>query len=36
MNEEIHCITNEGKMAKYEWKMKTLNFFEIYAVHIKN
>ena len=19
MNEEIHCITNEGKMAKNEW-----------------
>ena len=20
MNEKIHCITNEGKMAKNEWK----------------
>ena len=26
MNEEIHCITNEGKMAKYEWENEDSEF----------
>ena len=36
MNEEIHCIANEGKLVKNEWKMLTLTFFELYAVYVKN
>ena len=31
--EEIHCITDKGKMAKNEWKNDDSDF---YAVYIKN
>ena len=26
MNEEIHCITKDGKMAKIEWENDDSNF----------
>ena len=26
MNEEIHCITKDGKMAKNEWENDDSNF----------
>ena len=35
MNEEICCLTDEGKMAKNEWENDDSNFFEIYTVYIK-
>ena len=36
MNEEIRCITNQGKTAKNEWEnLMSLTFFELYTVHIK-
>ena len=28
MNEEICCITNEGKTAKSEWENDDRNFFQ--------
>ena len=31
--EEIHCITDEGKMAKNEWEN---NYSEFYTVYVKN
>ena len=36
MNEEICCITNEGKTAKNEWENDDSNFFKLYTVYIKN
>ena len=30
MNEEIHCITNEGKMAKNEWKNNDSDFLRAF------
>ena len=36
MNKEIHCITNEGKRLRMNGKMKTLTFFELYAVYIRS
>ena len=35
MNEQIHCITNEGDTAWNEWENDHSNFFELYSVHIK-
>ena len=31
MNEEIHCITNEGKMARNEWENGESHFLQ--ALH---
>ena len=28
MNEEIHCITNEGKTARNEWENDESNFLQ--------
>ena len=37
MNEEICCITNEGKMAKDEWENDYSNFLRaLYSVYKKN
>ena len=34
MNEEIYCITNKGKMAKYEWENDDSNFLvALYSVY---
>ena len=36
MNEEIHCITNEGKMARNEWENDDSNFLRaLYSVYKK-
>ena len=36
MNEEIRCITNEGKTAKNEWKNDDSNFLRaLYSVSKK-
>ena len=36
MNEEICCITNEGKMAKNEWENDDSNFLQdLYSVYKK-
>ena len=36
MNEEIHCITNEGKMARNEWENGDSNFLRaLYSVYKK-
>ena len=33
MNEEIHCITNEGKMARNEWENDGSDFlWALYSV----
>ena len=36
MNEEIHCITNEGEQPEMNGKMMSPTFFELYTVYIKN
>ena len=36
MNEEIHCITNEGKTAKNEWENDGSDFFRaLFSVYKK-
>ena len=36
MNEEIHCIINEGKTAKNEWENDDSNFLRaLYSVYKK-
>ena len=36
MNQEIRCITNEGKTAKNEWGNDDFDFLlALYSVHIK-
>ena len=36
MNEEICCITNEGKMARNEWENDDSNFLQaLYSVYKK-
>ena len=36
MNEEIHCITNEGKTARNEWENNDSNFLRaLYSVYKK-
>ena len=35
MNEEIHCITNEGKVAKNEWENFHSHFPQTLSVYIK-
>ena len=36
MNEEICCITSEGKMAKNEWENDDSDFLPVYTLSIKN
>ena len=36
MNEEIHCITNEGKTAKNEWENDGSHFFRALWSIFKN
>ena len=35
MNEEIHCITNEGKMATNEWENDGSNFLPALCIVYK-
>ena len=35
MNEQIHCITNEGEMVWNEWENDDSDFFKLYSVHVK-
>ena len=36
MNKQIHCITNEGKAAKNEWKNDNSDFLvALYSVYKK-
>ena len=36
MNEDIHCITNEGKTAKNEWENNDSDFLvDLYRVYVK-
>ena len=34
MNEEIHCIINEGKIAKNEWENDDVDFLTLQTVHM--
>ena len=35
MNEEIRCITNEGKTAKNEWGNVDSDYLQLYTVYIE-
>ena len=34
MNEEIHCIIHEGKIAKNEWENDDADFLMLQTVHM--